>query len=60
MKDMIIQQLKERVGLSEEQAKNAMEVVAEILEGNGVTLVEGIKDKLGGAGEALGGLIGKK
>ena len=61
MKDTIVQQLKERVGLSDEQAEKAYAVVAQVLEGNGMTLVEGMKDKLpGGVGDALGGMLGKK
>jgi len=61
MKDTIVKQLVEKVGLSDEQAQKAYEVVAQVLEGNGMTLVDGVKDKLpGGVGDALGGMLGKK
>lgn len=61
MKETIIQQLKERVGLSQDQAEQAYAVVEQVLEGNGMSLVEGVTDKLpGGVGDALGGMLGKK
>lgn len=63
MKEMIIEQLQQRVGLSKEQAESAAAVVTELLEKHGVSFAEGMKDKLGdlgGVGDALGGLMGKK
>ncbi len=63
MKEMIIEQLQQRIGLSKEQAEGAAKVVMDLLEEHGVTLAEGIKDKLGdlgGIGDALGGLVGKE
>ncbi len=56
MKEMIVEQLKSRVGLSQEQATKAAEVVVEIVESKGGEL----KDKLGGLGDMAGGLLGGK
>jgi len=61
VKDMIIEQLQKRVGLSAEQATQAAEVVTELLEKHGVTLAQGVTEKLpGGIGDAVGGLLGGK
>lgn len=54
MKNVIVDQLKSRVGLTEEQATKAAEVVIEIVEAK----TGGITDKLGDAVGGLGGLFG--
>ncbi len=62
MKEMIIEQLQQRVGLSKEQAESAAKVVMDLLEEHGAGIAEklgGLAD-LGGVGDALGGLMGKK
>jgi hypothetical protein len=57
MKEMIIEQLQARVGLSEEQATHAAKVVMELLEKHGGDVQKLATDKLGGM---AGGLFGKK
>lgn len=55
MEETIIEQLKSRVGLSEEQAKQAAKVVMELVEKHGGDLLGKAKGVAGG----LGGLMGK-
>ncbi len=60
MKDMIIEQLQKRVGLSEEQATQAAKVVMELIEKHGGDIQKVATDKLGGLAGGLGGMLGKK
>lgn len=60
MKEIIIQQLQERIGLSEEQATQAAAVVMELIEKHGGDLLGNVSGALGGdLGGAIGGLFGK-
>ncbi len=61
MKDMIIAQLKEKVGLSEEVAEKAAKVVLDLFENNQDKFADLAKGKLGDSlGGALGGMLGGK
>lgn len=66
MKDMIIAKLQETVGLSEDQAKQAADVVMNLIETHGGDLAKMATNLTGGGGGgaadaisgALGGLMG--
>lgn len=59
MKDIILKQLKERAGLSEESAEKAAKVVMDVLENHGGEVMKFVQGKLGdSAGGALGGALG--
>jgi hypothetical protein len=61
LKGMVVEQLKAKVGLDEAKAKQAADVVANLIEEHGPKLLAGLGDKLpGGIGDALGGMFGKK
>ncbi|MCB9602756.1 MAG: hypothetical protein H6720_20745 [Sandaracinus sp.] len=65
LKGMVVEQLKAKVGLDEAKAKQAADVVANLVQEHGPKLVAGLTDKLGdklpaGVGDALGGFLGKK
>jgi hypothetical protein len=57
MKDMIVSALKSKVGLSDEQAGKAADVVMDVVQSKGGDLLKGVPG-LGAAGGALGGLPG--
>lgn len=57
MKDMIITALKSKVGLNDEQAGKAADVLMEIVQNKGGDMLKGVPG-LGSAGGALGGLAG--
>ncbi|MBX3246289.1 MAG: hypothetical protein KF901_03825 [Myxococcales bacterium] len=61
IKGTLIAQLQAKVGLDEAKAKQAADVVENLIKEHGPALLGGVKDKLpGGVGEALGGFLGKK
>jgi hypothetical protein len=65
LKGMVVEQLKAKVGLDEAKAKQAADVVANLLKEHGPKLIGGLTEKLGdklpgGVGDALGGMFGKK
>lgn len=65
LKDLIVEQLKIRVGLDADKAKQAADVVANLVQEHGPKLMANVTEKLGdklpdGVGDALGGLFGKK
>ena len=65
LKGMVVEQLKAKVGLDEAKAKQAADVVANLLQEHGPKLLGGLTEKLGdklpaGVGDALGGMFGKK
>ena len=61
IKSTLVAQLKSHAGLSDEQAKQAADVVEKLLAEHGPKLLSGVADKLpAGLGDALGGLLGGK
>lgn len=61
IKSTIVAQLQAKVGLDEAKAKQAADVVENLLKEHGPALLGGMKDKLpGNIGDALGGFLGKK
>lgn len=65
LKDLIVEQLKSKVGLDADKAKQAADVVANLVQEHGPKLMANVTEKLGdklpgGVGDALGGLFGKK
>jgi hypothetical protein len=61
IKGTLVAQLKAKAGLDDAQAKQAADVVENLLKEHGPKLLAGVADKLpGGVADALGGFLGGK